>query len=135
MSNKKGFIYRIALLFARIYYKHLSFKHGISIDRTTSIDGGLNIHHYSGIILTPKAVIGKNLTIYQCVTVGRVHSGTKAGVPTIGDNVTLYAGCKVIGNIKIGNNVVVGANSVVTNDIPDNAIVAGCPARILRIMN
>lgn len=53
----------------------------------------------------------------------------------IGDNVTIFAGAKVIGNIRIGNNVTVGANSVVTSDVPDNAIVAGVPARILRIKN
>lgn len=64
-----------------------------------------------------------------------MHEGKKAGVPTIGDNVTIYAGAKVIGNIKIGNNVTIGANSVVTNNVPDNAIVAGAPAKILRYKN
>lgn len=118
-----------------LYYRHISLLHGISIDKTQKIGGGLNIHHYSCIILTPEAVIGKNLTIYQGVTIGRVHSGARAGVPTIGDNVTLFAGSKVIGNVKIGNNVIVGANSVVTHNIPDNAIVAGIPAKIIRIQN
>lgn len=109
--------------------------HGISLDRVTKIGGGINFHHYSCIIISPEAVIGENLTIYQGVTIGRVHSGTRAGVPIIGDNVTFFAGSKVIGNVKIGNNVIVGANSVVTHDVPDNVIVAGVPAKILRINN
>lgn len=101
----------------------------------TKIRGGINFHHYSCIIISPKAVIGENLTIYQGVTIGRVYSGTRAGVPIIGDNVTFFARSKVIGNVKIGNNVIVGANSVVTHDVPDNVIVAGVPAKILRINN
>lgn len=116
-----------------LYYRHISLLHGISLDKSTQVGGGLNIHHYSCIIITPEAKIGRNLSIYQGVTIGRVHSGTRIGVPTIGNNVTLFAGCKVIGNVKIGNNVIVGSNSVVTHDIPDNAIVAGVPAKILRI--
>lgn len=97
--------------------------------------GGIFIHHFSSIIISPCIRAGRNLTVYQGVTIGRVHEGKKAGVPTIGDNVTIFAGAKVIGNIRVGNNVIIGANSVVTNDVPDNAIVAGAPAKVLRYRN
>ena len=57
---------------------------------------------------------------------------TKSGVPTIGDNVFLGLGCKVFGGITIGNNVIVAPNAVVTKDVPDNCVVAGVPARIIK---
>jgi len=75
--------------------------------------------------------IGEDCQIFQQVTVGF----GKGGKPTIGNNVWIYAGAKVLGGVKIGNNVTIGANSVVTHDIPDNAVVAGVPARVLRYKN
>jgi serine O-acetyltransferase len=60
-----------------------------------------------------------------------VFAGSKAGVPTIGDNVIIFPGAKVVGNIRIGNNVVIGANATVINDVPDNCVVAGTPAKIV----
>lgn len=72
--------------------------------------------------------MGKNCTIFQQTTIGATEKGT----PTLGDNVTIYCGAKVLGNISIGNNVVIGANAVVVKDVPDNVVVAGVPAKIIR---
>lgn len=58
-------------------------------------------------------------------------SGKKKGFPTIGNNVTIFPGARVVGNIHVGDNVVIGANSVVVKDVPDNSIVAGVPARVI----
>lgn len=80
------------------------------------------------MIVNGRARIGKNLTIYPGVTVG----ASKSGVPTIGDNVFLGLGSKVFGGITIGNNVIVAPNAVVTKDVPDNCVVAGVPARIIK---
>ena len=66
----------------------------------------------------------------QGVTVGGARG---KGAPIIGDNVVLSAGCKIIGNVKIGNNVFVGANAVVVKDVPDGATVAGIPAKIINM--
>lgn len=55
----------------------------------------------------------------------------KKGVPTIGDNVIIFAGAKIIGNVKIGNNTVIGANAVVTHNIPDNSVAVGIPAKVI----
>lgn len=74
--------------------------------------------------------IGRNCTIFQHVSIGaNVHGNAK---PILGDNVYIYAGAKVYGNIRIGNNSIVGANAVVVKDVPDNCTVAGVPARIVR---
>lgn len=94
-------------------------------------------HGLCGIFIASTAVVGRNCTILQQVTIGgnpATYDGTSpiSQAATIGDNVIISAGAKIIGDVKIGNNVVIGANAVVTHDVPDNAIVAGVPARIIK---
>lgn len=84
----------------------------------------------SAVVIHARAIIGKNCLISPAVTIGgrsRIYD-----VPVIGDNVFIGGGVKVLGNVKIGNNVVIGANAVVIHDIPDNCIVAGIPAKIIK---
>lgn len=97
---------------------------------TSDIGGGMIVQHGFSTIINAKK-IGKNFHVYQQVTIG--YNGTEA--PVIGDNVRVCCGAKVIGGIHIGNNVVVGANAVVCKDVPDNVIVAGVPAKIIRNNN
>lgn len=87
---------------------------------------------YGGIavVIHSRAVIGKNCLIGQGVTIGGKSGWYE--VPRIGDNVHINAGAKIIGPVRIGNNVEIGANCVVVKDVPDNCVVAGVPARILR---
>lgn len=82
-----------------------------------------------GVVIHIKAKIGDNCHIGQNVTIGGGNGGL---VPTISDNVRIGGGSFLFGGITIGKNVVIGANSVVNKDVPDNAIVAGAPAKILR---
>ena len=110
------------------YYRHLSYITGIQIDIGAKIGGGICFPHHSCIIINGLAKIGKNVVIFQGVTVGGMRG---KGVPNIGDNVVLASGSKIIGKVKIGNNVFVGANAVVTKDIEDNAVVVGVPAHVL----
>lgn len=92
------------------------------------IGPGLYILHGWATSIAAKK-IGKNFWVFQHVTIGYVNANDK---PTIGDNVTVYAGAKVLGNIRIGDNCVIGANAVVTKDVPDNCTVVGVPAYIVR---
>lgn len=78
-----------------------------------------------------EGAIGENCNIGQGVTIGIAGRGEKKGVPQIGNKVYIAPGAKIIGKIIIGNNVMIGANSVVTKDVPDNAVVAGVPAKII----
>lgn len=103
---------------------------GIEIYPETKIGAGFYIEHYGTIFISPTAIIGRNCTIFQGVTIGADLGGHKAGV--IGDNVIIGAGAKVIGDIVVGNNVFIGANSVVTRDVEDNVVVAGVPAAVIR---
>ena len=76
-------------------------------------------------------MIGDNVNISQGVTIGQTNRGKRKGVPVIGNGVYIGPGAKVIGKVTIGNNVAIGANAVVTEDVPDNACVAGVPAKIV----
>ena len=116
---------RILLVLVRVFYSICKFMTGIQLPMGTSIMGGLRFPHYSCIIIAKSCNIGKNCTIHQGVTIGQSHFGKHQGYPTIGDNVLIYAGAKICGGIKVGNNVVIGANAVVTNDVPDGCVVVG----------
>lgn len=85
-----------------------------------------------GVIIHSKSVIGSHCMIGQHVTIGGGNSKFP-GLPTIGDHVHISHGAIVFGGIIIGDNVTIGANAVVNKPVPDNAVVAGVPARILRI--
>jgi serine O-acetyltransferase len=90
-----------------------------------SIAGPINfLHGTSGVFISGGAVIGKNCTIYHQVTIGSnmLVDSKNLGSPTIGDNVLIGAGAKIIGKVRIGNNCRIGANAVVSIDLPDNSI-------------
>jgi len=106
-------------------------KYGIQISIDTKIGKGFYIGHFGGIVVSGGAKIGNNCNISQDVTIGFIPRGKKRGVPVIGDNCYIAPGAKIIGNVKIGNNVAIGANAVVTTDLPDNAVAVGIPAEII----
>lgn len=95
---------------------------------TRDIGGGLIIQHGVATIIAARK-IGKNGWINQQVTIGYTND---TDCPTLGDNVTVGAGAKVLGDVTVGNNVVIGANAVVVKDVPDDCVVVGVPARIVR---
>jgi len=107
------------------------YRFGISISYRTAIGKGFYIGHFSGIIVTPEAIIGDNCNISQGVTIGYSNRGKHKGYPVIGDKVYIGPGAKIIGNVKIGNNVAIGANCVVVDDISDNSVVVGIPGKVI----
>lgn len=114
-----------------LIYKLHKLLSGIQIQLCTSIGPGFRIFHYNCIIIAQESVIGSNCSIHQGVTIGRCFNGQNAGCPVIGDNVVIFAGAKIIGKVRIGNNAVIGANAVVVKDVPDNCVVAGMPAKVI----
>lgn len=112
---------------------HYTYKFGISIPYTTRIGSGLYIGHFGGIVVNPNSVIGKNCNISHGVTLGQANRGARKGYPVIGNNVYIGPGAKIIGNVRVGNNVAIGANCVVTKDIPDNAVVVGVPGEVISL--
>ena len=83
-----------------------------------------------GTVIHGRAVIGDNVNIGTCVTIGGTTN--KYGVPVIGDNTIIATGAKILGPISIGKNCVIGANAVVVDNIPDNCLAVGVPARIIK---
>lgn len=116
---------------ARLMHGHLTYRMGISIPPSTEIGSGFYIGHFGGIVVSARAVIGRNCNISQGVTIGRANRGRNKGYPVLGDNVYIGPGAVVAGNVRVGNNVAIGANCVVTRDVPDNAVVVGIPGRVI----
>ncbi|MBI4598118.1 MAG: serine O-acetyltransferase [Candidatus Omnitrophica bacterium] len=106
---------------------------GIEIHPAAKIKRGLFIDHGMGVVIGETTVIGKNVTLYQGVTLGGTGKEKGKRHPTIGNNVVIGGGAKVLGNITIGNDSMVGANAVVLRDVPPHSTVVGVPGRITRI--
>lgn len=108
---------------------------GIEIHPGAKIGKGLFIDHGHGVIIGETTIIGDNCTLYQGVTLG--GNGKEKGKrhPTIGNNVMISAGAKVLGSFTIGDNVKVGAGAVVITPVPDNCTVVGVPGRIVKRNN
>ena len=123
-KNKNG-LRKYYYTFLRDLY---SVRYGIEIGVDTVFDGYVDFPHPRNILIGEGAKIGKNFCVYNNVTIGQKNGK----YPIIGDNVTVYSGTIIIGEIHIGNNVIIGANSLVNKDIEDDVIVAGNPAKIIR---
>jgi len=129
---KRNLFYKYTFLIPFMFLlRRYRYKYGLQIPYSLDIAKGLYIVHWGGIVINPNCKIGKNLTISQGVTLGQTNRGSKKGSPIIGDNVYIGPGAKIIGKIRIGNNCAIGANCVVTKDVPDNAVVVGIPGEVI----
>ena len=131
--NKKNFKYKNILIY---YYKNqLIKKYGIFIHEDSHIGIGLKLPHPNGIIIGKNVTIGENCTIYQQVTIGSSRVGDyligDKSQPTIGNDVTIFSGSKIIGAINIANSTIVGANAVITKSTEENGVYVGIPAKQL----
>lgn len=93
----------------------------------TKIGGGLLLPHPNGVVIHPTVVIGPNCLIFQQVTIGVIEG---SGAPVIGGHVDIGAGAKIIGGVHVGDHALIGANAVVTRDVPADCVARGNPARI-----
>ncbi|MDZ4297754.1 MAG: serine acetyltransferase [Moraxellaceae bacterium] len=120
--------------FARFIANRMQRKYSIFISPKTSFDETLKLRHPVAIVIGEGVRLGRNVIIYQNVTLGgaRLGDGAAKNYPEIGDNTVIFSGAAIIGDIKIGKNCIIGANSVVTIDLPDNCTAAGVPARIIK---
>ncbi|RUO37098.1 serine acetyltransferase [Aliidiomarina taiwanensis] len=113
---------------------YLVKNYGCFIGNGATIDVSVKFPHPTGIIIGAGAVISERCTIFQQVTLGGRISGDaqKGNYPILSPGVVVYSGAKIIGNVTIGENSIIGANSVVNKDVPPNTIVAGVPAKVIR---
>jgi serine O-acetyltransferase len=131
--NHKGkyFTVRIILPFLTILQKIIEITTGIALPFTAKIGKGFYIGHFGGIILGTEAIIGEYCNISQGVTIGQSGRNYKQYTPVIGNRVYMAPGAKLFGEIKIGDDVAIGANAVVNIDLPNNAVAVGNPAKIV----
>jgi serine O-acetyltransferase len=94
------------------------------------IGKGLLIEHFGGIVINSKTKIGDFCTISHCVTIGNKKPGGLS--PRIGNNVYICSGAKILGDISIGDNCIIGANAVVIESLPANSVAAGIPAKVIK---
>ncbi len=127
------FFYSIHLFFlARLMSNIARFWVGIEIHPGATIGKGLIIDHGMGVVIGETAIIGDDCLIYHGVTLGGTGKEHCKRHPTLGNNVMVGCGAKVLGNIMIGDNAKIGANSVVVNDVAPNSSVVGVPAKAAR---
>ena len=117
---------------ARLLSQIGRFLTGIEIHPGARIGKRLFIDHGTGVVIGETTIIGDNCLLYQGVTLGGTGKEKGKRHPTLGNNVMVGSGAKVLGPFRIGNNVKIAANSVVLNEIPDNCTAVGAPAKVVK---
>lgn len=118
------------LIFSKLIYKYIRIVHTADLPYQLDLSGAYLCHNGFGIVINPGVKIGKGTVIQHSVTIGEMDGTHKC--PVIGENCYLGARTVVLGDIKIGNNVKIGAGAVVIRDVPDNCTVIGVPGRVVK---
>ncbi|MGS2718462.1 serine O-acetyltransferase [Eionea flava] len=127
-AGNGGVLSSLSRALAAALHKFWSVLTGSDIDRDASISIDLQLPHPNGVIMHRDAVVGQGCMIMQQVTLGQTGN---SGAPTVGNNVYIGAGAKLLGDITVGDGAKIGANAVVLKDVPENATAVGVPARII----
>lgn len=147
-GNSKGLVFIICFRIAHFFTKNkvlyiigcpiwilyrfiFNWLLGIDIHERTKIGKNFVIWHGMGLVVNPSTVIGNNVTLRNNTTIGNAHSGGKS--PVLCDGVSVGPNCVIIGDISIGKNATIGAGSVVVKNVEPNVVVAGNPAKMIRV--
>ncbi len=123
---------KLKAAFLRYILHRQKLKYGLEIIGGPNIGGGLYLGHAFNIGINPNAIIGKNFNIHKGATIGQDNRGKRKGTPVIGDSVWVGINSTIVGNIRIGNNVLIAPNTFVNFDVPDDTIVIGNPAKLIQ---
>lgn len=130
MNCRSDVLGPIELLAYRVYFRFLSIYLGFTIAPNTC-GPGLRLYHWGTVVISPEAKIGARATINVGVNIGR-HGAEPQMAPRLGDDVYIGPGAKLFGDIQIGDRVQIGANAVVNRSFPDDVVIAGVPAKVIR---
>lgn len=133
-KNKGGLYHAIRYFVAKHLFMYLRRKYNLFLS-PGCFGKGLHIVHFGYIWADNSCVIGKNCTILPRVLLGKKKPGLQPPLIFIGDNCYIGTGATILGPVTIGDNVTIGAGAVVTKDIPSNVVVAGNPAKIIKVKN
>lgn len=134
MYRRAHFFYKHKMFFlARLISQRAVRKTGIEIHPAATIGRRLVIDHGTGVVIGETAEIGDDVLIYQGVTLGGTGKDVGKRHPTIGNNVMISSGAKVLGPFKVGDNARIAAGAVVLEEVPEGATVVGVPARVVRL--
>lgn len=122
---------RMLFYFFFLWLRRIKYKYGFDISYRTRIGKGLYIGHFGGIVIHGDAIIGENCNLSQGMTIGVLNRGSRIGVPVIGNRVFFGPNCVVLGKISIGDDVLIGANAVVTFDLEAKSVVATPMAEVI----
>ena len=120
----------IIKLWYKVLFKIVRERYHVEINASNQIGAGLYIGHPYGITINPSVIIGRNCNIHKGVTIGQENRGNRKGVPQIGDYVYIGVNATIVGNIIIGNDVLIAANTYVNCNVPDHSVVFGNPCII-----
>jgi serine O-acetyltransferase len=130
IHTKNSFLNPLKII-CKLILRRYTYKYGIDIPFKTPIGKGLFIGHFGGITVNEYSTIGINCNISQGVTLGLANRGVNKGYPTVGDNVYIGPGAKLVGAVVVGDGVCIGANCVVTKNVLDNGVAVGIPNRTI----
>lgn len=122
-------------LYYRWRYKQIREKHGIEISYTTKIGKGFYVGHPYNITINPHAIIGNNCSVHKGSLIGEELRGARKGSPVLGDCVWVGINAAIVGNVRIGSDVLIAPNSFINFDVPDHSIVVGNPGKIIHKEN
>ena len=128
-SRRPGLVRLASLGAYKVLAAPFRYVSAVTLPAKTVIGPGLALHHPHSIVVSGRTVIGDDCSIYHEVTIG--GGGTKPGLPRIGNNVSIYAGARILGGVTIGDNVEIGANAVVTFDVPSDTVVPSPQSRAI----
>lgn len=120
-----------AYVYNRLWLNHYRFRYGFDISASTKIGAGFYIGHFGTVIISPFAVLGKNVNVAPGVTIGATSRGSRLGAPTIGDRVWIGANAVLVGRITIGDDALIAPGAYVNFDVPPKAVVLGNPGKIV----
>ena len=129
------FYERKHLILARYISEKAKRKTGIEIHPGATIGKRLFIDHGTGVVIGETAIVGNDVTLFHGVTLGGTGKEKGKRHPTVGNNVFIGSGAKILGNIIIGNNVKIGANAVILKDVPSNVTIVGVPGKIVKTLS
>lgn len=113
-----------------LMYKRLEIKFSCDIPAKLNVGKGLCIQHLNGIVINPDCIIGENCTILNGVLIGNERRGKRAGTPKIGDNVYIGSNATIVGNITVGDDVLIAPGTYINFDVPPHSVVFGNPGII-----